>query len=168
MARRSDAPRNVETATELCLRLLAARARTRHQLNEALEKKGCEESVRLETLAKLSRLGYLDDVRFARARISGLLRDGRLGPGAILEKLCREGVPEALARATLAEEAEALHFDVDAAARRVLESRGLLGRALEPREHARAARLLASRGFAADVVRRALVEAGLDPSELDD
>ncbi|HZI13625.1 MAG TPA: regulatory protein RecX [Myxococcus sp.] len=159
-----EGPEAVQRATDACVKLLAARARSRHELLAALARKGYSESVAEAALARVAGLGYVDDARFAQERAASLLRTGRVGPDAVLQKLEAHGLGEGLARQALSQASGELDFDALATARAVLEKRGLLGRPLEPKERARAARLLASRGFSEDVIHRLLGEASLDPS----
>ena len=76
----------VGRATDACLRLLRARARSRHELLTALERKGFSEPVRQAALGKLAGWGYLDDERFAQDRAAALLRRGRYGPQAVRQR----------------------------------------------------------------------------------
>jgi regulatory protein len=158
----------VRRATDACLRLLAVRARSRHELLMALERKGFSEPVRKTALEQVEGWGYLDDERFARERAEVLLQRGRYGPQAVLQRLEAHGLSREAASAAVATASGAVEFDAEAAARQVLERRGLLGRKLEPKEQARAGRLLVSRGFSEDVIRRILGDAVLEPSGPDD
>jgi len=168
MSTEQEGPEAVRRATEACLRLLALRARSRRELELALGRKGFSAQVQEEVLEKLQGYGYLDDARFARERAASLLQKGRLGPQAVLQRLEAHGLAGEVAREALATAAGSVEFDPLAAARKVLEGRGLLGRPLLPKERARAGRLLHSRGFSEDVIHRLLGEPSLDPSGLDD
>lgn len=161
-------PEAVQRATDACVKLLAARARSRHELRAALARKGFSEAVCDAALSRVEALGYVDDTRFAQARAASLLSGGKLGPAAVLQRLEAHGLGEGTARQALAQVSGELDYDALATARAVLEKRGLLGRPLEPKARARAARLLASRGFSEDVVHRLLGEAPLDPSGPDE
>jgi len=161
-------PEEVERATNVCLRLLAVRARSQHELLTALERKGFSEPVRTAALEKVQGFGFLDDERFARERAAVLLQRGRYGPQAVQQRLEAHGLSREAASAAVASASDTVEFDAEAAARQVLEQRGLLGRKLEPKEHARAGRLLVSRGFSEDVIQRVLGDATLEPSGLDD
>ncbi len=163
-----EGPDAVRRATDACVKLLSVRARSRSELDAALEKKGFTGKVREEALSRVQGWGYLDDVRFARERAGALLRKGRLGPRAVLQKLEAHGLPEEAARQALAQASDTESFDALAAARAVLEGRGLLGRPLDAKEWARAGRLLDSRGFSEDVIHRLLGEPSLDPSGPDE
>ncbi|AKJ01725.1 regulatory protein [Archangium gephyra] len=161
-------PEEVKRATDACLRLLAVRARSRHELLTALERKGFSEPVREAALAQVAGWGYLDDERFARDRAAVLLQRGKYGPEAVQQRLQAHGLSREEASEAVAEATGAVEFDAEAAARQVLERRGLSGRKLGPKEHARAGRLLLSRGFSEDVIQRVLGDAALEPSGPDD
>ncbi|QRN94831.1 regulatory protein RecX [Archangium violaceum] len=161
-------PEEVRRATDACLRLLAVRARSRHELLTALERKGFPEPVREAALEKVKGWGYLDDERFARERAAVLLQRGKYGPQAVRQRLQAHGLSREEAHAAVSAASESVEFDAEAAARQVLERRGLLGRTLEPKEKARAGRLLVSRGFSSDVIQRVLGDGTLEPSGLDD
>jgi regulatory protein len=163
-----EGPEAVRRATDVCLRLLAIRARSRHELRLALKRKGYSASVQEQVLEKLQGFGYVDDARFARDRAASLLQKGRLGPQAVLQRLEAHGLNTEEAREALSAASGKVEFDPLAAARQVLERRGYLGRKLGPKDQARAGRLLHGRGFSADVIQRLLGEPSLDPSGLDD
>lgn len=162
-----EGPEVVQRATDAGLKLLAARARTRHELLQALERKGFMPSVREAALARLEGWGYLDDARFGRERAASLLKGGK-GPGAVLHRLQAHGLSEEEARGALGSAAESVEFDAPAAARQVLDKRGLLARPLDGKAWARAARLLSGRGFSPDVIQQVLGEPSLDPSGPDE
>jgi regulatory protein len=168
MSTEQEAAEAVRRATDACLRLLAVRARSRHELKLAMERKGFSSQVQDEVLEKLKGYGYIDDASFARERAASLLRRGKFGPRGVLQRLQAHGLGSKEAREALAAASGAVEFDALSTARQVLERRGLLGRPLEPKERARAGRLLHSRGFSEDVIQRLLGEPSLDPSGLDD
>ncbi len=168
MTTEEQGPEAVRQATEACLRLLAVRARSQHELKLALRRKGFSSEVQEQVLEKLRGYGYIDDARFARERAAGLLRRGKLGPRAVLQRLRAHGLGGEVAKEALAAASGAVEFDALSAARQVLERRRLLGRPLEPRERARAGRLLYGRGFSEEVIQRLLGDPSLDPSGRDD
>jgi regulatory protein len=168
MVPEEDGPEAVKRATEVCLRLLTQRARSQQELRLALQRKGFSERVSDEVLQKLQGYGYVDDARFAQDRAASLLSRGRLGPRGVLQRLEAHGLDEDAAREALSRASGAVEFDALAAARQVLEKRGLAGRPLTAKERARAGRLLDSRGFSEDVIQRLLGEPSLDPSGGDD
>ncbi|WP_141326087.1 regulatory protein RecX [Myxococcus sp. AB025B] len=162
-----EGPEAVQRATDAGLKLLGIRARTRQELLQALEKKGFAPCVRDAALARLQGWGYLDDTRFGEARAASLLRSGK-GPVSVLQKLQAHGLSEDAAQGALASATDAVDFDATAAARAVLEKRGLAARPLDEKAWARAARLLSGRGFSEDVIQQLLGEPSLDPSGPDE
>jgi regulatory protein len=168
MAEEREGPEAVQRATEACLRLLRARSRSRQELRLALERKGYAEAVCDEVLGRLQGWGYVDDERFARDRAAALLRGGKLGPKAVEQRLAAHGLESTAVQQAVSSATGTLEFDALATATQVLERRGLLGRPLELKARARAARLLHSRGFSPDVIQRLLGDPSLDPSGLDE
>ena len=159
---------DVQRATDTCLKLLALRARSRHELLTALARKGFSAPVCEQALQKVAGWGYLDDERFARDRAAVLLQRGRYGPRAVLQRLEAHGLSRQAAREAVDSARQTVEFDAEATARQVLERRGLLGRPLTPKERARAGRLLASRGFSEDLLQKLLGDTALEPSGPDD
>ncbi|HXN42181.1 MAG TPA: regulatory protein RecX [Myxococcaceae bacterium] len=151
----------------MSLRLLAVRARSRHELQLALARKGFSAREQELAFAGLERFGYLDDARFARQRALTLLEKGGLGRRAVLERLRAHGLSEEQARQAVAESEAELKFDEAASARAVLRKRRILNLA-DARESARAARTLLSRGFSATVVSELVGELPLDSRPQDD
>jgi regulatory protein len=168
MSTEQEGPEAVRRATDACVRLLAVRARSQHELKLAMTRKGFSPRVQEETLQNLQEYGYVNDARFARERAASLLARGKLGPQAVLQRLEAHGLGGEVAREALASASETVEFDPLTAARQVLEGRGLLERRLGLKERARAGRLLSSRGFSEDIVQQLLGEPSLDPSGLDD
>ncbi|MET0403812.1 MAG: regulatory protein RecX, partial [Cystobacter sp.] len=158
----------VARATDACLRLLKARARSRHELLAALERKGFAEAVREQALARVAHWGYLDDGRFARDQAERLLEGGKYGPEEVRRRLESHGLSAETAGEAVATARESLAFDAERAARDVLARRGWAHRALDARERARAGRLLFSRGFSEDLIQKLLGDAVLEPSGPDD
>lgn len=163
-----DATGDVRRATDACLRLLAVRARSRHELEAALERKGFAGPVREAALGQVAAWGYLDDARFAQDRAAVLLQRGRFGPQAVQQRLQAHGLSREEARRAVAQASGSVEFDAEATARGVLEKRGLAGRPLAPQERARAGRLLASRGFSEELILKLLGDAALEPSGPED
>jgi regulatory protein len=150
------------SALETALKLLSIRARSRRELKQALARKGFGEGHQDSALTRLSEMGYLDDARFALERASSLLRKGRLGPRAVVHRLCAHGLSKEEASRALAQAESALEITPLDAARGLLRSKGLLGRALQSKERARAERMLRARGFAESTIE-AVLGPPLDP-----
>lgn len=156
-----------DRALEVALKLLSIRARSRHELMLALARKGFGEAHQQASLAKLVELGYVDDARFARDRAGALLRNGKMGPRVVMQRLAAHGLTEADARQALAEAEAALGVDSLQTARRLLAQKGLLGRPLSLREKGKAARLLHARGFSEATIEDLLGDSSLDPGVQD-
>jgi regulatory protein len=147
--------------------LLRARGRTRREIDLALVRRGFGAPVRARVVRRLEELGYVDDARWALARATSLLEQRRLAPQAIEGRLLAAGVAERDARAAVARACEDTGFEPVEAARRLLASRRPHPGRLSPKERARAARLLASRGFNDDVAEAVLGEAGVETPDED-
>jgi regulatory protein len=144
------------------LRLLAARPRTAAQIRERLSRDGLGEAAE-EVTAWLSRLGYLDDAAYARARARALTAPGRLGPGLAERRLVGEGIPaeaarEAVDRALAEAVAGATAEAAEAALAAALAERraGAPIASLDERARARLARFLLGRGFSGHAVASVL------------
>ena len=119
-------------ASDVALRALARRERSRAELEHRLAGAGVRERDRQATLERASQAGLVDDARFADMRARQLAERG-VGDLLVLQDLERHGVDEAVARAAVSRlEPER------ARAARVLERRGRTPRTL---------RYLTSRGF---------------------
>lgn len=166
MPRAPRRPRTPESplarAKAIALRQLAARARTEAQLRARLAREELAAEADA-TVAWLRGLGYLDDAAYARARARDLLGRGRAGPRLAEQRLQRDGIGRAEARAAIAGALE--DVEPGGAARGELalcralaarRARGVPLDALEPRARARLARFLLGRGFAGGVVSRVL------------
>jgi regulatory protein len=149
-------------AKAIALRQLAARARTEAQLRARLARDELTAEADA-TIAWLRGLGYLDDAAYARARARDLLARGRAGPRLAEQRLQRDGIGRAEARAAIAGALEEVDARGGARAEDALcralaarRARGVRLDALDPRARARLARFLLGRGFAGGVVARVL------------
>ncbi len=156
MTSRSSASDPVRLAQEAALRLLSVRARSRCELKLALTRRGFTEAQQEAVLGRLAELGYVDDARFARDRAGALLRHGRLGPRAVLQRLAAHGLSDEEAKSALADAERELGIDPLESARALLEQRSLSGQPLPPKQRAKAARLLRARGFADSTIEQLL------------
>jgi len=128
-------------AEDVALRSLRSSDRSRHALEQRLDRASVAPATRDETLGMLERTGLVDDARFAIRRAESLAARG-YGDAAIEADLERERVSAEHRAAAL----EALESEIDRA-RRIAERRG---------RDVRTARLLASKGFGEDAVAAAL------------
>jgi regulatory protein len=160
-------------AREACLRLLACRPRSRHELAQRLEDKGVEPEVAERVLNRMEQVELVDDAAFARAWVHSRHTYSGRGRRALAMELRTKGVADHHADAALAQ------VDDEAEAERARELvRRKLGRLTVPpegRERAVVVRrlvgVLARRGYgqglAFSVVRDELAAAGTDLDGLD-
>jgi len=90
-------------AKHAAVKMLATRARTRHYLQERLEKQGHSTGAIQTALDALVEVGYVDDQQYARDRIEGVLNKSRQWRPALVQVLRREGIDADLAEKTVAE-----------------------------------------------------------------
>ncbi|MDH3197055.1 MAG: RecX family transcriptional regulator [Candidatus Krumholzibacteria bacterium] len=133
------------------LRLLARRARSRHELSTALAAMAIVERVRGGILAELEEQGLVDDARFAREYVHARAEARAEGPHRLRRDLRKRGV----ARAVI-DEVLAGGFDRERqeAMARTLVARKLGGGAVDERAVRRMADLLRRKGFDYEVVNR--------------
>jgi regulatory protein len=129
-------------ATELALRALRHRNRSRSDLRRRLDSAGVEPDEREATLDRLTETGLLSDERYAEERARALA--GRGASDALIRAdLRRQGVEHTAVEHAIAQlEAE------DERAARVFERRG---------GDAKALRYLAGRGFSGETIERLAV-----------
>ena len=126
-------------ATELALRALRHRNRSRSDLEQRLRSAGVEPDEREAALDRLAETGLLSDDRFAEERARALARRGA-GDALIRQDLRRQGVDHSAVEHAIAQlEPE------DERAARVFERRG---------RGAKTLRYLAGQGFAAETLER--------------
>lgn len=126
-------------ATELALRALRHRDRSRRDLDRRLERAGIPADEREQALDGLAEAGLLSDARFAQSRARALA-DRFTGDELIRRELAQQGIEEEVVADVLAElqpEAER--------AERGFAKRGGDGKAL---------RYLAAKGFSAESLER--------------
>ncbi len=161
----------VSVARNICLRLLTERARTRHELADALHRKGVPEDAALAVLERFSDVGLIDDAAFAEQWVRSRHAGRGLGRRALAVELRRKGVAEELAGAVL----ETLDDEAEERRARQLVDRKLRTMTLDDREQRAAAMrrlagMLARRGYSSGiayrVVREAIAAHGADADEL--
>lgn len=120
-------PQYAEAKTA-AVRLLAGRARTRVDLERRLRGRELAAEAVTQALDDLARAGYVDDVAYARERIEQLLRDGKRGAAALIDRLVGDGLPAELAERVVAErlaDEDARVWALEAARERLPHLRGL-------------------------------------------
>ena len=145
-----------ELAREICLRLLAARPRTRSELAAALRRRGIADNVAAEVLGRYAEVGMIDDAAFARAWVTSRHHGRGLARRALGSELRRRGVdPE-----TVGEALRQIDTDTEAATARALVERRLRTTSGEPEALVRKlVGMLARRGYPAGLAYRVVKEA---------
>jgi regulatory protein len=176
---RGTQPRTVadaDAAMEIAARYLAARPRTRWELERRLRRAGADDGVIEDTLARLATLGYVDDAGFARWWAEQRDRHSPRGRRLVEAELRQRGVPrdvlEELRDEELAEPAldrESLPASETERARVALQ-RHLRGRPLPEDRQAvqRVGMFLMRRGFDPETVRQTLREAATAAGDVDE
>lgn len=161
----------IAVAREVCLRLLADRARTRQELAQALRRKGVPDDAAHTVLERFDEVGLIDDAAFAGQWVRSRHNNRGLARRAIAMELRRKGVDDEVAGEALEE------VDQESEERRARE---LVDRKLRtvpadtPEQRKKAATrlvgMLARKGYgggiAYRVVREALAAHGAEIDEL--
>jgi regulatory protein len=92
-----------EQAREICLRLLAARPRTRTELAQALHKRGIADEVASAVLDRYGEVGMIDDSAFAKAWVASRHHGRGLARRALAGELRQRGVDKEIVGAALEE-----------------------------------------------------------------
>ena len=88
-----DPPADAEgVARSIALRRLSASPQTRHQLDQAMAKKGVPASVRAEVLDRFTEVGLIDDAAYAAAWVASRQAGRGLSARALADELRRRGV----------------------------------------------------------------------------
>jgi regulatory protein len=153
------APKTPDDIRELALKALERRRRTRSELATWLRQRGVSTAESAPILDRLTEVGLLDDLEYARVYLARRAASRPRGARLLRLELLAKGVPAELADQALDERGD----DADPVAEALKAARPLLSRGagLDPR--ARKQRywaFLARRGFSTDVIERAWREAG--------
>lgn len=156
-------PKHPKSCHERALGLLAVRPRARRELQRRLLAAGFETDEVSDVLARLERVGLIDDEAFARQMAEYQFGSRRAGSRAVTSALLAKGIAPALASAAAADAP-------DDEAERALELAGSRARrlgTLEPgKAFSRLTSLLIRRGYAPDVARHAARRAlGVDDAD---
>jgi regulatory protein len=162
---RADDPE--DRARQLCLRLLAARPRTKAQLAAAMQRRQVPDEAAEAILARFAEVGLIDDAAFARAWVESRHHGRGLARGALSAELKRRGV----AGEDISAAVGALDPAEEIATARRLVAKGMAatrGRPLPVRAR-RLVGQLARKGYPAPVayrvVREALEQEGIDAAD---
>lgn len=149
-----------EKVREACLRLLATRPRSRHELVQRMRGRACSELVLERVLDRLTAVGLVDDAAFADAWVRSRHAHSGKGRRALAAELRTKGIADELAKAALAQvDDKDERQRATEVVRRKLRSSAVpadaTGRAVLTR---RLIGMLARRGYPSEVVR-SVVEA---------
>jgi regulatory protein len=150
-------------AWQVALKYLALRARTTHEVRQALTRRGCPPEEVAAVIARLTAAGYLDDAAFARTWASARARRGAAAPARLARELRTKGVAAgeiASALRGLRDEWDAAAAAGEAAKRKLKSLQGLP----MPVARRRLAAFLDRRGFSPEIIlatcRKHLAAAG--------
>ena len=159
---------DADAAMEIAARFLGTRPRTRWELDRRLRRAGTSDEVIAATLERLTALGYVDDVAFARYWQEQRDRHAPRGRRLIAAELRQRGVTRETLGA-LDDDPERPPTDeilpeTEAERARIALDRHLRGRPVptEARALQRLGMFLMRRGFDAETVRSTLRHAGAD------
>jgi regulatory protein len=141
-------------ARTIVLRRLAARAQTRHELEQALRRRNVPTDVAEEVLDRMAGVGLVDDTCFASAWVESRQQRRHLSAPALRRELQAKGVDRDTIDAALAP----VDGDAELAAARALVARRsatMAGLADQVR-YRRLAGLLSRRGFSPPIIARVL------------
>lgn len=143
-------------AHTIALQKLTASARTRHELDQALQKKNVPVEVAAAVLDRLEDVGLVDDEAFAHGWVESRQQRRHLSRTALRRELQGKGVDRDHVEAALA----AVDTDDElSAARSLAAKKAAASRALEPAvRNRRIAGVLARRGFGSGVIATVLGE----------
>jgi regulatory protein len=131
---------------DLAFRMLSRRSRSEAEIGKALKLRGAPASLVRRVLGRLRVLGYVDDRKLA-AECAERWKERGFGSLRIQDQLRRLEVEERIAESVSLDTREEREL-----ARRVLARTFDPGELAERRGQARAARFLAGRGFAAEII----------------
>ena len=143
-------------ARTIALRKLTGQARTRHELDQALQKKNVPDGVAASVLDRLEEIGLVDDGAFAQDWVESRQRRRHLSRSALRRELQLKGVDRDQVDAALAT------VDTDAelaAARALVAKKQGATRGLDPLvRQRRLSGALARRGFGSGIIATVLGE----------
>ncbi len=146
------APKKPKSCHDRALRLLAARPRSRRELERRLLLAGFESEEVTDELVRLERVGLLDDEAFARQLAEHQFGARRAGARAVAGALAAKGV----APSTIAAVLEERGAGEDARADELARTRAARLAGVDPaRAYARLTSLLVRRGYDPTTARRA-------------
>ena len=152
----------VVRAMDRAILLLSHRARATVELRRRLTRLELPATAIDEALARLTRLGYLDDAAFARQRARGRMLASGQSRYRIRSELLRKGVNRETADAAIEETLSSDEVDEGAIIERVAAKKARALAKLDPQTRRRRLyAFLARRGFGVDEIRR-VIDMNLD------
>jgi regulatory protein len=150
----------VAAAKEICLALLTDRARTKHELAQALRRRGVPDDAAATALERFDEVGLIDDAAFAGQWVRSRQRSRGLARRALAVELRHKGVDNDTAGEALAEVDDAAE---ERRARELVDRKLRTVPADTPEQRATAARrlvgMLARKGYPGGIAYRAVREA---------
>lgn len=143
-------------ARTVVFRKLAAQARTRHELDQALRAKDVPEPVAAKVLDRMEEVGLVDDAALARDWVDSRQQRRQLSRQALRHELERKGVE----RDAIDDALDSVDSEDEYAAARVLVERKARSMSGLPRDvrYRRLVGVLARRGFSGSLSARVIAE----------
>lgn len=144
-------------AREAALRLLAVRARSRHELSDRLTRKGHDGEVVAEVIGALEGVGLVDDEDFTRLWVEERTRLRPVGARKLRQELSLKGIDAATVGRVL-DELFSETPEIELARRALAKRKRVAGGGDPVKRRARDHAFLVRRGFSYEVAARALKE----------
>jgi regulatory protein len=93
----------ISAANNIALNQLSMSPKTRHQLEQALAKKGTPEDIAMIVIDRLAELGYVDDLAYAQMFIRSKTKTKYLAKRALGYELTKRGVSKEIVEQALAD-----------------------------------------------------------------
>lgn len=143
-------------ARAILLRQLAAAPRSRHQLEEALARRGVDEALAARLLDRFTEVGLVDDAEYAQMLVRSQQASRSLARRALAQELRRKGIADEHAQEALAQVDDETE---EQAARELLRRRWRSGPGVDPQAQARRAMaMLGRKGYSSGLSSRLVRE----------
>lgn len=158
----------VSKAFNRALHYLGFRMRSEYEVKEKLLELEYGESVILEAIAKLKRLGFLDDEKFSEALLETRKNTSKKGPRAIQQELQKKGISKEMQANVMESFTEEDQLKV---AIEIVQKEARKNRVLSPRQNEqRIQNSLLRKGYSFAIIKEALqsIDLGIDEDEWED
>lgn len=151
-----------KSARQWALKALGRRMHTSHEIRASLSRRGFVDEIVESVVEDLSRLGYINDLDFARTWVSSRSVRQLHGRLRLLKDLKLKGVPDDLAQQVLDEllpDEDEVTIAIKAAEKKLRTLRGIgktPGKAMGAKKRESLYRYLRSRGFTTQVISLAM------------